>query len=111
MTGSEYQLLAMRTNLKGRDINTNLTNAALGLCGEAGEFADLLKKALFQGHALDCAHMRKELGDILWYIALGADALGVTVDDLIKENVEKLKARYPQGFTVQNSAIRKEGDI
>lgn len=70
---NEYQAEAMKTaNSDKLTLNEMLTNAALGLNGEAGEFADLVKKHLFQGHCLDREKLIKELGDCLWYVSLGA---------------------------------------
>ena len=89
-----------------------LNNAALGLTGEAGEFADHIKKVLFQGHELDKNYLKKELGDILWYIVEGALALGFTLDDVMKANLEKLAERYPSGvFKEKESTQRAEWEL
>lgn len=108
MTGNEYQKEAMRTmNAQGN----HLENAVLGLCGESGECADMIKKAMFQGQTFDEVHFAKELGDILWYIALGAYAMGYDLDTIMQMNVDKLRKRYPDGFEVERSKNREEGDI
>jgi NTP pyrophosphatase (non-canonical NTP hydrolase) len=109
MDANEYQTLAMRTETPGRERRTRLINAALGLCGEAGEFADALKKAEFHGHTLDEAELQKELGDVLWYAALACDALGVSMGEVMAQNIEKLRARYPHGFSHERSKNREEG--
>lgn len=87
----------------------HLMRAALGLCGESGEFADLVKKASFHGagHEIDRDKAVKELGDVLWYIADAAAALGVSLEQVAKMNRDKLRARYPNGFTPSDSANRK----
>lgn len=106
MDADEYQRLALRTEAPGRPRAERLLNAALGLCGEAGEVADTIKKWQFHGHALDEAGLRKELGDVLWYVALACDALGLQMGDVMAENIEKLRRRYPDGFSAERSINR-----
>jgi NTP pyrophosphatase (non-canonical NTP hydrolase) len=108
MDANEYQRLALRTEAPGREQRERLLNAALGLCGEAGEFADSLKKAEFHSHPLDVAELRKELGDVLWYAALACDALGLSMGEVMAENIEKLRRRYPEGFSSERSLQRSE---
>lgn len=110
MTLNEYQQAVMRT-ASGLDHHELLMNAALGICGEGGEVADLVKKAAFQGHGLDREHMAKELGDCFWYLAVGAKAIGYTLDEIGQMNLAKLEARYPNGFEVERSLHRAEGDV
>lgn len=112
MTINEYQKEAMRT-ASGINYENNgmLINAALGLCGESGEVADMVKKATFQGHELDKEHLAKELGDVAWYIAVGAQAIGYDLETILQMNVDKLRSRYPDGFNLEQSLHRKEGDI
>lgn len=105
---NEYQELAMVSCNKALTKHERLMNAALGLAGEAGEVADHLKKHLFQGHELDKAKIRKELGDLLWYVQLGADSLDVSLEEIAKENIAKLKKRYPDGFSAAASVNRTE---
>ena len=92
-----------------------LLTAALGLCAESGEFTEVVKKIIFQGKPVNdenIFHMKRELGDILWYVAQACMALDTTFDEVIEMNVEKLKARYPGGeFDVHYSENRKEGDL
>lgn len=71
---------------------------------------DILKKHLFQGHELDRAHLAKELGDVAWYLAISADALGYTLEEILQTNVEKLRARYPNGFEAERSLHRASKD-
>lgn len=107
MTINEYQKLAMTTlnpALSERDV---LINAVMGLCGESGEAIDIVKKHLAQGHELDREHLIKELGDIAWYLAEAATVLGVELEEVLQRNIDKLKARYPEGFKVQDSVNRK----
>lgn len=110
MTPNEYQKLALRTMNKDIPEDDVILNAALGLCGEAGEFADSIKKMRYQGHTLDHEHLKKELGDICWYIALGAKALGTDLETIMQMNIDKLRARYPDGFTSEQSMERKAND-
>ena len=127
---NEYQQLALRTEsysehndamcivaLKVSDENAGLLYAnrllqgVLGLSGESGECTDILKKALFQGHILDKRHFALELGDVAWYLALCADAIGYDLETIFQMNIEKLKNRYPDGFDSELSQHRKENDI
>ena len=89
----------------------HLGDVGLGLAGESGEVADMIKKHLFQGHILDREHMARELGDIAWYIALGAELIGYDLESILQMNIEKLLERYPDGFDPERSIHRKEGDI
>ena len=88
-----------------------LTNVGLGLSGEAGECADIIKKHVHHGHDLDKEHLKKELGDVCWYIALCCELIGCSMDEIMQMNIEKLKARYPDGFEVKRSLHREEGDV
>lgn len=108
MDANDYQRLAMRTEAPGRARAERLLNAALGLAGEAGEFADSIKKWQFHTHPLDEAELRKELGDVLWYVALACDAMGLQLGDVMAENIEKLRRRYPEGFSAERSLNRSE---
>lgn len=109
MDFSDYQIKALRTvSLKKVEGLPALQNAALGLAGEAGEFADQIKKVSFQGHALDPQHLSEEVGDILWYCALAAKALDRDLADIARENIEKLTRRYPNGFEQERSIHREE---
>ena len=92
-----------------------LLTAALGLTAEAGEFTEVVKKILLQGKPYDednVFHMKRELGDICWYLAQACMALDTSFDEVLEMNVDKLKARYPGGeFDVHRSENRKEGDL
>jgi|TARA_R100000742_G_C4278098_1_gene100580 NTP pyrophosphatase (non-canonical NTP hydrolase) len=88
--------------------------SAIGMLAESGEFTEILKKIVFQGKEFNESerfHMKRELGDILWYWVQGCVALGYTPDQVMDENIKKLEARYPNGFEVARSEHRKEGDI
>lgn len=109
MTGNEYQKEALRTaNMDYLTVYERATNGALGLCGEAGEVADIIKKAIFQGHDFDVNHIAEELGDCAWYLAITADAIGMGLDDIFETNKAKLRERYPDGFDSEKSIHRKE---
>ena len=113
MTINEYQEACLRTEPPAAKISetTRLENGLMGLNGEAGEAIDILKKFLFQGHELDKKHLARELGDVAWYLAVTADALGYYLEDIFQMNIDKLKARYPDGFDSELSIHRKDGDI
>ena len=104
---ADYQKAAERTsgNLTSWD---KVRNGCYGLNGEAGECIDILKKTEFQGHAFDSMKMVDELGDVLWYVAQLATGLGVTLEYVAQHNVDKLLARYPDGFDSEKSIHRKE---
>lgn len=110
MTGNEYQRLA------GRTINMNLTqkekvNHALhGMVGEVGELHSLYQK-IYQGHEFDEVHAKKEVGDLLWFIAEYCTAQGWELEEIMQMNIDKLKARFPEGFDSEKSLHRKAGDI
>lgn len=111
MTINEYQKLAMRTSNPNLSTVDHILNGALGLTGESGEVVDLAKKALMQGHLLDAEHIAKELGDICWYIAETATALGYDMETIMQMNIDKLMKRYPEGFDSERSQHREKGDI
>lgn len=111
MQVNEYQQLAMATlnpELEKRDV---LINSVMGLCGEAGEAIDIVKKWMAQGHALDKEQLVKELGDIAWYLAEAATALDMPLEDILQANIDKLKYRYPKGFETERSLVRLQGDL
>ena len=133
MTGTEYQNLAMRTN-DGKATNRllNLTmeedmrqiiqtcawedtgtvlNACLGLSGEVGEFNDMIKKWIFHEKDFDEEHLKKECGDIMWYIAMMCHVFRWDLDEIMQMNIDKLKARYPEGFDIDKANNREESDI
>jgi NTP pyrophosphatase (non-canonical NTP hydrolase) len=102
--------------VNGIPINASLLlTGAIGIASEGGEFAEIVKKIIFQGKPYDEAtriHMAKELSDICWYIVNAARSIGYNLDEIIEMNVDKLKSRYPGGvFDVYQSENRKAGDI
>ena len=110
MSPNEYQRRALRTASK-ESMENLLLNGLLGLGGKTGECQDLYKKHLFQGHDLDKDKMAKELGDVSWYLALTAYAIGYSLENIFKLNIEKLRARYPDDFDADHSLHRQAGDI
>ena len=114
---TDYVALIQRLNqLEAEDADVcKLLTAALGLTAESGEFTEVVKKIILQGKPYNednVFHMKRELGDICWYIAQACMALDTTFDEIIEMNVDKLKARYPGGeFDVHKSENRKEGDL
>lgn len=136
MTGNEYQKLASRTNdgkasdrlfdkialiqfVKETGANANLAkydlggvmNACLGLAGEVGELNDMIKKWVFHEKELDETHLKKELGDVMWYVAMMCQSMGWELDDVLQMNIDKLIARYPEGFDVERANHRQAGDV
>lgn len=88
--------------------------AAIGMLAESGEFTEILKKMVFQGKQFNednRFHMKRELGDILWYWIQGCIALGYTPDEVMDENIKKLEARYPNGFEAIRSEVRADNDL
>ncbi len=108
MTVNEYQKLAMTTLNKDLDEKDMLINSVMGLCGESGEAVDLVKKHLFHGHELDREALIKELGDVAWYLAEASAALGISLDEILERNIEKLRKRYPEGFSSEKSINRED---
>ena len=93
---------------------SQLLTAAIGMQAESGEFSEIIKKVIFQGkewNEHEKFHLKRELGDVLWYWVQGCLALGFEPEEVINENIRKLSARYPQGFEVLRSENREEGDI
>lgn len=118
-SGASNDLEIMITRL--RELNTQgvnislLLTGAIGMSAEGGEFAEVVKKCLFQGKPMNedtIFHMKRELGDIAWYFVNAARAIGENPNEVIAENVRKLEARYPGGnFDPYYSENRKDGDL
>jgi NTP pyrophosphatase (non-canonical NTP hydrolase) len=104
---NQYQQYALRT-CGVSEPTGRILNGVMGLAGESGECIDLMKKHLFQGHELNREKLKDELGDVLWYIAVCADGLGLDLDAIAQHNVDKLKKRYPSGFDADRSINREE---
>jgi NTP pyrophosphatase (non-canonical NTP hydrolase) len=105
MDFNEYQKQAMRT-ASGAAKQNLVLNGIMGLCGEAGECIDVVKKHMFQGHELDTEKLIDEASDCLWYLAEIASGLEISLEDIAIHNVEKLKKRYPDGFDADKSVNR-----
>lgn len=110
MTGNEYQELAARTINKGLTFEEQKFHALHGMVGEIGEIHSIYQK-MYQGHAFEVDHVKKEFGDLLWFIAEYCTAKGWSLDDIMRMNIDKLKERYPDGFKAEQSLHRKAGDI
>ena len=125
MTGNDYQKLAMRTNdgkaterlERSCDVFSDfhdmggIVNAALGLSGEVGELNDMIKKWIFHNTQLDKEHVKKEIGDVMWYVAMMCESFGFSLDDVMQTNVDKLIARYPDGFDTYRANHRAKDDV
>lgn len=139
MTGNEYQALAMRTNdgkstdrvisgvltcdlkwlhnqnvvredTEGLDLG-GVLNGCLGLAGESGEVLDMVKKCIFHEKKMDKDHLKKAIGDVMRYVAMLCESFGFDLDEILQMNVDKLKARYPEGFDPEKANHRKPGDV
>ena len=116
MDANDYQKLAARTlidrpgfELTDRDIM--LVWNALGLAGEAGEVAELVKKGILHQHGLDHDRLKNELGDVLWYAAALCTRLGVDMGEVMQANIDKLLERYPNGFSATDSKRRVDTNV
>jgi len=105
---NEYQEMAARTLKQENLLKDKLTECCLGLTGEAGELVDHIKKYVYHGHDIDFRYMKKELGDLLWYISAFATSCGMDLDSIAEGNIEKLLKRYPNGFSEEDSKNRVE---
>lgn len=108
LTLNRYQSLANRSAGAGGEGDQRLVVSALGLAGEAGEFANLVKKMTAHGHPFDPESLKDELGDVLWYLAEAATAVGLNLEDIAAHNVDKLIKRYPEGFSEEHSINRPD---
>jgi NTP pyrophosphatase (non-canonical NTP hydrolase) len=110
MTLNEYQLAAQRTMNHALNHEETSRHALHGMCAEIGEIHGLYQK-FYQGHEMDAEHVKKEVGDLLWMIAEFCTVNCWKMGDIARMNIEKLKARYPDGFDAERSMNRVEGDI
>lgn len=110
MTGNEYQKLAERTINKNLDVVELTYHSLHGMSGEIGEIHSIFQKR-YQGHNIDAEHLKKELGDLMWFITEFCTAYGWNLEDIMKTNIEKLEARFPDGFEAEKSLNRAEGDV
>lgn len=110
MTPNEYQKAASRTIRKDLPNHLCMYHALHGMVGEVGELHAIYQKE-YQGHQIDVTHLKKELGDLMWFIAEYCTAMGWDLEEILQMNIDKLKERYPEGFESERSIHRKEGDI
>ena len=103
MVFREYQDAAGRTSAASDDFQTDTLVTALGLCGEAGEVAEMIKKHMGHGKRLDVSALADELGDVLWYLTDVASRYGLDLGQIAARNVSKLRDRYPLGFTKEHA--------
>jgi NTP pyrophosphatase (non-canonical NTP hydrolase) len=111
MDTQEYQEQVGRTLIDAPDFQITdqqvvISWCVIGLTGEAGEVADLVKKGIFHQQGLDIEKLKKELGDVLWYVAALCTKLGLTMEDAMQHNIEKLRARYPAGYDPARTTYR-----
>ena len=107
-TPSDYQELAARTMNKDLTHKERVSMLAMGLSGEAGEVTDYLKKVIFHEHSMDLEKFSKEMGDFLWYAANLASEYDLRLVDIMQQNINKLRKRYPEGFSTKDSLARKD---
>jgi len=110
LTGNEYQRLASRTINRDLHFLEVRKHAKYGMVSEIGELCGIFQKR-YQGHKVEPEHIKKELGDLLWFVAEYCTANGWNLDDIMALNIEKLRARYPEGFDADHSLHRAEGDV
>ena len=110
MNVDDYQQEAMSLLNPALNPQDVLENALMGLCGESGEAIDLLKKHRFHGHPLDTEKLKKELGDVAWYLAEAAQGLNVPLSEILQGNLNKLHGRYPNGFSSERSMHRENAE-
>lgn len=106
MTLNEYQELAQRTRNVGLSPDDHLFNGIMGMSGEVGECADLVKKCFFQDGRDIQEALKDELGDVFWYLVETCTAMEWTLEEVAEHNIEKLKKRYPEGFSAERSLYR-----
>ena len=106
---NEYQEQCLRTATVEMDEKTMHLTWSLALAGEVGELANLTKKTFLHGHPYDEAHVKEELGDILWYVAVYAQSIGADLSEIAQMNLDKLARRYPDGFSTERSMNRESG--
>ena len=104
----EYSELALRTKPSYIMASEHLANACVGIAGESGEVCDLMKKTIFHSHPLNKEKLKEELGDLLWYINYLASIQDISLQEIMQYNIEKLKKRYPDGFSARASQERKD---
>jgi NTP pyrophosphatase (non-canonical NTP hydrolase) len=105
---NQYQVFAEHTSGAGGQGDRRLIIAALGLAGEAGEFANMVKKLTAHGHDIPLETLADELGDVLWYVAEAASACGLELGNIAHQNIDKLRSRYPEGFSEERSINRTQ---
>jgi NTP pyrophosphatase (non-canonical NTP hydrolase) len=113
MDAAEYQNQAARTLIDApekplTDLEAMAVWNALGLAGEAGEVADLVKKAVFHGHPIELPGLAEELGDVLWYVAALCSKFDLDLSEIMRANIEKLRLRYPEGFSSADSRLCRD---
>ena len=106
MTFDEYQYTAIKYVNPALDLNQQMIDGAMGLCGESGETIELIKKHIGQGHGLFLAALAEEIGDAMWYMAELAGSQGIRLDDIAAKNLRKIQQRYPEGFDASRSISR-----
>jgi NTP pyrophosphatase (non-canonical NTP hydrolase) len=107
LTADAYMVASLQTALLDRSLEDQLLNAAMGLSGESGELMDHIKKWQYHGHSLDQEYVLKEIGDVLWYVALACWAIQAPMSRVMEENIKKLSARYGSKFSEERSRNRE----
>lgn len=110
MRGNEYQKLAARTINSNLHREEQILHALHGMTGEVGELHSLYQK-VYQGHKFDVEHAKKELGDLLWFVAEYCTVMGWNLEEVMQLNIDKLINRFPDGFEAEKSLHRAEGDV
>lgn len=108
MTINEYQQEAKRTLRDNGNYELNCSNVCMGLSGECGELVDIYKKFIYQGKELDKNHVIEEIGDVLWYVANICNVNDISMEQCMQKNAEKLRIRYPNGFSIKDANERRD---
>lgn len=111
MNIKEFQETSKRTMNKELNLEETISNMVFGLVGETGEVVDALKKGMFQGHMIDRNNLVEEMGDIMFYIVNLASVLGLSMEDILEHNHQKLLKRFPEGFNIEDSINRKDQKV
>lgn len=110
MDFEEYKKECQRTSGFFDNYAESLCSYSMGLVGESGEVVDYIKKIVFHGHKFSKEKLIEELGDVLWYFTMLTSICDIQIDEVMRKNIEKLRKRYPNGFTCEDSINREKND-
>ena len=111
VSNEKFQKICQRTANFSGTYKEIISNMCIGLAGETGELVNYLKKGMFHGHPVRKEDIKEELGDILWYLSIIATAFKLDLSEIMQHNIDKLAKRYPDGFSKEDSLLRKDKDV